>query len=195
MPEESKSRDRSGYARVGRIVAPHGIRGEVRVLPSTDFPAERFRPGRTLYLAGPQASNPDASDLRPLEVVRARTSGAVYLLAFRGIGDRNAAEALRGRDLYVRRAERSALPEGTYYVDEVVGLRVLDEAGREIGVVSEVLPYAANDVWVVSRPGRPDLLLPFIAEVVREVSPAEGVVRVRLLPGLPGLDDEEARES
>jgi len=195
VPEKSKSRGQSGYARVGRIVAPHGIRGEVRVLPSTDFPAERFRPGRTLYLAGRQVSNPENSDLRPLEVVRARANGTVYLLAFRGIEDRNTAEALRGRDLYVRRDERPALPEGTYYVDEVVGLRVLDEAGREVGVVSEVLSYTANDVWVVRRPGRPDILLPFVSEVVREVSPAEGYVRVRLLPGLPGLEDEEVRGS
>jgi len=220
VPERFESHERRDYVRVGRIVAPHGIRGEVRVFPVTDFPEARFRPGQILYLATPQdfaERTPIQERVRmrdeencfcveedietegfvfcPLEVVRARASGSVCLLAFRGVGDRNAAEALRGLDLYVLRVERPPLPEGTYYVDEVVGLRVIDEAGREIGRVSDVLLYAANDVWVVRRPGKRDLLLPFVSEFVREVSLPEGVVRVRLLPGLPGLEDEEEQGS
>ncbi|QZA33475.1 ribosome maturation factor RimM [Hydrogenibacillus sp. N12] len=209
------------YFNVGRIVAPHGLKGEVRVLAVTDFPEVRFRPGSTLYVfreegdvrqaeASPKgaagapsepvrrtasATDPalprEAALPEPLQVEGARRHKNVYLVKFRGVDTVEAAEALRGAVLKVAEADREPLPEGTYYFDQIIGLSVVDEAGAVLGAVKEILKPGANDVWVVARPGRRDLLLPYIPDVVRAVDLEGGRIVVRLLPG---LDDEAEAE-
>lgn len=101
-----------------------------------------------------------------------------------GVDDRDAAEALRGAELQVRREEAMPLPEGRYYVFELIGCRVEEVDGTEIGRLVDVITTAANDVYVVQSSERGEILIPAVRQVVRSVLPDEGRIVVDLPPGL-----------
>lgn len=162
--------DRRLAVRVGIIIAPHGVRGEVRVQPLTDFP-ERFRRGSVLWLEG-----------APRRVEAGRWRGQDVYLKLEGVNSRTEAEALRGKELWAA-APKPIQEAGRYYCHDIIGLRAEDEAGAPLGRVAEVLETGANDVYVV-RGELGELLLPAVEDVVREVDIAGGRLVVRLLPGL-----------
>jgi len=164
---------------VGRVVNTHGIRGEVKVLPSTDFPGERFAPGSRLTLHAP-----DASAAVEVEVASAREHKGAYLVKFKGYDNINQVLPYKGWTVKVPASRRVPLGEGEYYFHEIIGCAVVTEEGEELGRISEILRPGANDVWVVERPqGRP-ALIPYIADVVLDVDVAAKRVTIRLMEGL-----------
>lgn len=157
---------------IGKIVAPHGVRGEVRAVQLSDLP-DRFvglEQVRVRDRAGRERCYPVAS-VRPHQ--------HYWLLKLIGCDTREAAEALRGADLVVRPEEQPPLPPDEYYVHEILGLRILTTTGEEIGVVEEVLATGSNDVYVTVRG-----LIPATAEVVQKIDVAEGVIIIEPLPGM-----------
>lgn len=176
-----------GRVSLGRIVAPHGLRGEVRVALESDFPARL--PGRAVIVA-------DVSDDKapgwPTQVEAARPGrGGLWLLRLRGVESREAAEAIRGKALWVEAESLLPLPEGRWYVHEIVGLRAFDEDGRELGRVAEVIQTPANDVYVVRGP-QGEVLVPAVRSVVLRVEPAAGRMWLRIPPGLVPGEEEDA---
>ncbi len=166
-------------ARVGRA---HGIRGEVTVELRTDAPGERFVPGARLHLTG-------AHSLRGVEelvLAGVRDHNGTLLLAFEQVGDRTAAEALRGALLEADVPDESDEPDA-WYDHQLVGLRVLDPAGAELGEVVAVEHPPAQDLLVVRRPDGARRLVPFVAALVPSVDVPGGTVVVDAPPGL--LDD------
>ncbi|MBE3590265.1 MAG: 16S rRNA processing protein RimM [Firmicutes bacterium] len=168
------------YVSVGEVVAPHGIRGDVRLRPETDFP-ERF-PGRRVRLGmeGPWRRILDARPHR----------GGLWILRLEGVSSREAAEALRGARLWVATAELPTLPAGRYYHHELIGLAVRTVDGRDLGRLAEILRTGANDVFVVRGP-LGEVLLPALRSVVASVDLAAGAMTVAPPPGsLPGEDEK-----
>jgi 16S rRNA processing protein RimM len=167
-----------GYIAVGRVTAPHSLRGEVRVEPHTDFP-ERFTPGTTVFVG---------ADLQKVTVESARAHKNQILLQLAGVQDRNGAESLRGAWLFVEEADAAALEDDTYWVHDIIGLMVQTETGEPLGKITDVLFTGANDVYVITGTddtgNAREVLLPAIADVVQEVDLAEQRMVVRLLPGL-----------
>jgi 16S rRNA processing protein RimM len=172
------------YLVIGRVLRPHGVRGELRVEVLTGFPEQAGR-HKQLFLARSDA--PDDPVRHPVEYVRMH--GRVLLLKLAGCNDRDAADELRGLLVEIPREEAVPLAAGELYQYQVVGLRVETEDGAWLGQVIEVLETGANDVYVVIGPFG-EVLLPATAEVVRSVDLKEGLMRVHLLPGL--LDDQHA---
>ena len=160
---------------VGRINAPWGLRGHVKVTPLTSNP-ERLQPEATLLVGG--------EPRRILEIV---SPSGYPCIRFDGCSDRDAAERLRGALIEIEEGELPDLGEGAYYVHDLVGLEVVTTSGERLGELVEVLRTGANDVYIVRRPGLRDVLLPAIADVVVEVDLL--VRRMRIDP-LPGLIDE-----
>lgn len=160
---------------MGRIVRPHGLRGEVRVQPETDFP-ERLAGRRRVYLRR-------AGALTPVEIAAVRPHGAALLVALRGVDSVEAAERLRGAELVVARRALPRLGPDQFYLFEIVGLRARAEDGRLLGVVAEVVRGPAHDVYVVRGEGR-EVLVPAVREVVRRVDRTAGELVVRLPAGL-----------
>ena len=158
---------------VGLVVVPHGVRGEVKVQATTDSP-DRFARLKSVHV-GP--------DRRPMEVAGARTQGDRVILRLAAVADRDAAEALRGQGLYVRRSEVPPLPEGRYYHDQIIGLRVLTTGGEPLGTVREILETGNNDVYVTSDGSR-EVLIPAIREVVRRIDLEAGELVVDPIEGL-----------
>jgi 16S rRNA processing protein RimM len=140
---------------VARITAAHGIRGEVKAEPLTDFP-ERFERGSKLWLAGIERT-----------VEQGRWQGRGVILKLRGIDTRNDAEALRGEVLTV--PELAELDEeGAFYIHDLIGLRVEDTTGAELGKLHDVITTGATDVYVIRGLGG-ELLLPALDDVVTSV--------------------------
>lgn len=159
---------------VGRIVAAHGIRGEVRVQPWTDVP-ERFRPGMRVYVQpGPGWSVIEAA--RPFR-------GGLWLLRLEGVGDRNAAEALRGARLLIRREDRAPLPPGAYYTLDLLGWPVATPDGTVVGRLRDVHRNPAHDLFEVELSAGGRALVPAVRALVTIDAEARRIV-VQPLPGL-----------
>ncbi|GIQ68671.1 ribosome maturation factor RimM [Xylanibacillus composti] len=166
---------------VGKIVNTHGIRGEIKVVPQTDFPDVRFASGSKLMLVPPEALGEGAF---PVTVKTARDHKTFLLVRLEEFDNINQVEKYKGGQLKVTEDQLLELEEGEYYYYEIVGCSVVTEDGEEIGVVKEVLTPGANDVWVVKRPKGPDLLLPVIDECVLAVDVEAKRVTVHLMEGL-----------
>lgn len=121
-------------------------------------------------------------------VQRARSYRDRLILKLRDIENANEASALRGKWIVALRGEVPVLPEGTYYVARLMGLRVVDEQSGEIGTVAEVLATGGVDILVVQGGPGGEVLIPLAREVVVEVQEAQGIVRVQLPEGLAGLN-------
>jgi 16S rRNA processing protein RimM len=167
-------------ARVGRA---HGLRGEVTVEVRTDAPAERFVPGVRLHLTGRHG----LAGVDAVTLASVRDHNGTLLLAFEEVGDRTAAEALRGATLEADVPAETGDPEA-WYDHQLVGLRVVDPSGGVLGEVVAVEHPPAQDLLVVRRPTGSDRLVPFVGAIVPTVDVAGGVVIVDAPPGL--LDDE-----
>jgi len=154
---------------VGRIIAPHSLRGEVKVQPLTDFP-DRFKPGSKLWL-----------DSEQLEVRTSRPFREFILVQFLGVDDRTQAEKLRGKEL--KAPAHTALAEGSFYRHDIIGLEVRDENDRPLGLLVDIFPTGSNDVYVV-RGEQGELLLPATDEVVRSIDLKARVVQVEVIDGL-----------
>ena len=171
---------REGFRAVGYVERPWGLHGTLKVLPLTDFP-ERFDAGAQVYLCG-----------APRTIGASRwQKGRVYL-TFDGINSPEAADAYRSELLEIPDSDRPDFGPDEYYLDEIVGCTVVNEAGDLLGVIRDVLQPGANDVYVIARPGRKDLLIPAVAHVVREVDIAARRLVVELLPG---LDPDDAGDT
>jgi 16S rRNA processing protein RimM len=163
------------YLAVGKLRRPHGLRGEIIMEIMTDFP-ERVQEGVLLY-AGESRLN--------LQIRSSRPHNKVMLLSFEGYDTPEAVGELRNQVVYVRAADRPPLPEGEYYHHELLGLRVIDEDGQQLGEIKGILETGgANDVYQVRTHDGRELLIPDIEDVVLEIDLEAGEMRVHLLPGL-----------
>lgn len=158
---------------IGKIVAPFGLKGEVKVVPFTDFP-ERFKELGEVYVGSEAAGLTRA-------IESARLHKGSVLVKFEGIDDVTAAENLRGAEVRIRESDRAPLPEGSYYIHDLIGLDVLTTEGENLGKVKEVLTGPAQDVYVTER-----AMIPAVKEFVVSVdlqkkqiivSPIEGLVQ------------------
>lgn len=165
---------------VGRVLRPHGVRGELRVAIVSSFP-DLLERHRSFFLSSPRS--PERGVEFPVEKVRLHTG--IMLLKLRGCEDRNAAEELRGMLVQIPIEDAAPLEGGEYYEFQIIGIDVETDDGEPLGKVVQVLETGANDVYVVRGPCG-EVLLPAVDNVVREVDTAAGRMIVHMLPGLLG---------
>ena len=161
---------------VGIITSTHGVRGEVKVYPTTDDP-RRFRRLKEVVLdTGREKLN--------LEIEGVKFFKQFVILKFKGLDNINDIEKYRQKSLYVTRKNAVRLQRDEYFIADLIGLKVQDEDGTELGTVKDVIETGANDVYVVSKDGAKDLLIPAIHACIQNVDVAAGQMEVHLLPGL-----------
>ena len=163
------------WVTLGKITAAHGIQGEVKVtlfIDDADFLRER----KALWMGG--------RPRREVALTRVRLSANQAILGLDGVTDRTAAEALRGRELFVPLEWLPPLEEDEYYVAQIVGLEVVTEGGESLGRVAEVVFTGANEVYVVREGPKGEILLPAIASVIQRVDLDAGRIEVTLPEGL-----------
>ena len=166
------------YYQIGKIVNTHGIKGEVRVQATTDFPEKRFAIGEKVYVFKNQKL------VKELTIKSHRKHKQFDLLSFEGLEDINLVEDLKQADLKISADQQDELTEDQYYYHEIIGLDVFDLEGNELGQISEIMQSGANDVWIIKRKQKADLLIPAIKDVVKEIQIENHKVIIDLLDGL-----------
>ena len=161
--------------RIGAITKTHGLKGGLKVFPTTDDPAK--------FSAGQECLIDAKSGRIPVTIRSASMFKKLFIVTFEEYSDINEVEIFKGCDLLVERDGDEALGEDEYYVDDLIGMTVTDEDGQELGTLTEVMVTGANDVYVVQG-GSGEILIPAIHDCIRSVSVEEKVMKVHLLPGL-----------
>jgi 16S rRNA processing protein RimM len=159
---------------VGKIARPHGVRGEIGMKLLTDHP-ERLLSVEMLYVGG---------DYQPHRVRRMRRHLDGMIIHFADVGDRNAAEMMRDRAVYIHVSDAVPLEDGEVYLYQIEGIRVVTDVGEELGKLTDLIETGANDVYVITGEDGGELLLPAIPEVILKIDVPSGVMIVRLLEGL-----------
>ncbi|UFJ43234.1 ribosome maturation factor RimM [Brevibacillus humidisoli] len=166
------------YFGVGKLVNTQGLRGEVRVISTTDFPQERFKTGSQLYLFHPTLREPLL-----LTVASWRQHKGFELLKFAGYDSINDVEKFKGGELKISEDDLMELEEDEYYIHQLVGCEVVTDEGEVLGKIVDVLQPGANDVWVV-RGERGEIYLPYIDECIKQVDVENKRVVCHLMEGL-----------
>lgn len=161
---------------VGVITSTHGIRGEVKVFPTTDDP-NRFRKLKQVILD-------TGKEQIDMEIASVKFFKNQVIVKFKGIDDINDVEKYRKAGLYVTREHAVPLGENEYFIADLIGLRVISDEEEELGVIDDVLQTGANDVYIVKNEHAPELLIPAIKDCIKNVNIEEGRMIVHLLPGL-----------
>lgn len=166
------------WLNVGKIVNTHGIRGEVRVMSSTDFPEERFKKGNELALFDGETF------VSTVKVASHRTHKNFDLLTFEGMSNINDVEKFRNYLLKINKEHLTELDENEFYYHEIIGCTVVSSEGQEIGEVTEILATGANDVWEVTPPKGKKHYIPYIAHVVKEIDIENKKIVIDVMEGL-----------
>lgn len=161
---------------IGKITKVFGIKGEVVVRPMSASP-ERFKNLKHVYLG----NGPD--DVMAVGVEYARVEDRGVRIKFRDLPDRTHVERFVGALLFVDEQHLVRPKKGTHFIHDIVGLRVVDEHNREIGVVKDVLRYPAQDVYVINQDGR-EWMIPAVKEFVRSIDVSSKTMKVHLIEGM-----------
>ena len=170
----SSMEESTAYLVVGKFRRTHGIHGDLLFTVITDFP-DRIKPG-TVILIGDNKTE--------YKISRRKPHNDGILLGFKEITNPEEATKLVGQNVFVHANDRPALPEGEYYHHQIIGLKVFDVSGKELGTIEEILVTGANDVYVVKTAESKEILVPAIKQVLKQVNLSEGKMVVELPDGL-----------
>lgn len=165
---------------VGVITTPHGVRGEVKVFPTTDD-AARFKQLKNVILD-------TGKEKIDLEISNVKFFKNLVILKFKDIDDINDVEKYRKKGLFVTRENAVKLEKDEYFIADLIGLSVITEENENLGEIKDVIQTGANDVYVIAKAGCSDILLPAIHDCVKHVDLGAGRMVVHLLPGLRELN-------
>lgn len=161
---------------IGKVLKPFGVKGEMKIESLTDFP-ERFKElGRVVLVSS-------RGEELPCQVTSVRYANKVPYLTFSGYDSPEKAKALNGWFVKVPREEAVALPEGSYYWFDLIGMEVFSEAGEKLGTITDIFETGSNDVYVLKR-GRKEVYLPATREVIKQVDTTAKKMVIHLLDGL-----------
>lgn len=161
---------------VGVITTTHGVRGEVKVFPTTDDPA-RFKKLKKVILD-------TGKEQLDLDVQSVKFFKNLVILKFKQFDNINDVEKYKNADLLVTRENAVKLQPGEYFIVDLIGLQGVSDEGENLGELTDVIQTGANDVYVFTKKGEADLLVPKIPDCVKEINLEKGTVLVHLLPGL-----------
>ena len=160
---------------IGRVIRPHGLRGEVRISPETAFP-ERFEQNDRLMLRLGETVN-------WFRVKSLRWQKKTLLICFSGIDTREAAEQIRNAEVEIPRSWCHHLPEGEYYIADLIGLEVRTETGKFIGRIVDVIQQTAQDIYVIRREAE-EILVPAVPQFIKTISLEKGEIIIDTIEGL-----------
>ena len=164
--------------KVGKIVNTHSLKGEVKVISSTDFEEERFKKGSKLLITrGNQL-------IREVVVQSYRNHKNFLLVKFEGIDSVEEAEKFKNLQIKIDSDEVGELEENEFYFHEIIGCQVFDENDRNLGEIIGILTPGANDVWVIKGEEGKEILIPYIEDVVKQIDITNKKVNIEVMEGL-----------
>ena len=165
---------------VGIITTTHGVRGEVKVFPTTDDPA-RFKKLKNVLLD-------TGKEKLSLEIASVKFFKNMVILKFKGIDNINDVEKYRKCALYVTRENAVALEENEYFIADLIDMEVVTDEEERLGTLVDVMQTGANDVYVVKTESGEEILIPAIRDCIRSVDVEKGQMCIHLLPGLRDMN-------
>lgn len=164
------------YLKIGVITTTHGVRGEVKVYPTTDDPA-RFKRLKEVILD-------TGREKLTLEIESVKFFKQLVILKFKGLDDIDKVQKFRQGSLYVTRANAVRLSKDEYFIADLIGLKVIDEEEQPVGILKDVMETGANDVYVIEMYDGRELLLPAIKQCILRVDIEGGLLQAHILEGL-----------
>lgn len=164
------------FLQVGVISSTHGVRGEVKVFPTTDD-AKRFKKLKKVILD-------TGREHMPLEVEGVKFFKQFAILKFKGIDNINDIEKYKGRSLLVDRDNAVKLKKDEYFIADMIGISVFTDDGEEFGVMKDVLETGANDVYIIESPKHGEVLVPAIKQCILDVDIENSKMVIHLMEGL-----------
>lgn len=161
--------------KIGKIVNAVGLKGEVKVYNYSDS-IEIYETAEYVYVGDDKA-----------EIESVRPYRNTVILKLSGISDRNGAEAVKGKELFIDESELPELPEGQYYVRDMIGIEVKDESGSVLGEITDVIQNTAQDIFEIKRTDGRNLLIPNVDEFIVRIDINERYMTVRLIEGMLDL--------
>lgn len=169
--------DHSNEVLIGKVVGVHGIKGELKVKSESDVFERQME-------VTPEVSLYRGTKHERLEIEEIKPYKDIYLIKFKGIEDRSSAEERIGGELFIKKEEQVPLEEGEFYYHQLMGLKVVDESGREIGVVDSIFEQPASHILEVKTLSGKTVLIPFIDQFVKEIDLNSGKIVVSLIEGM-----------
>jgi 16S rRNA processing protein RimM len=164
------------YIRVGVITTTHGLKGEVKVYPTTDN-NNRFEDLKQIYLD-------TGKEYMPLEIEHVKYFKKLVILKFKGINDINDIEKYKSKDLLIKREDAIKLEEDENFIFDLIDSEVYTEDGTKLGILTEILTSSANDVYVVKTKDNKEILIPSIKKCILDVDIVNKKIIVHLMDGL-----------
>ncbi len=164
------------FVAIGKVSGPVGVKGEVKIIRWTDSP-ERFRLLRNVWLGY------DSGHVREYAVEGVRNAGTTVALKLSGITSRSDAEQLTRQLVLILASDRVPPPAGSFFIDEMLGMEVVTEEGRRVGVVGDVLRLPSNDLWQVDT-GTRVVFIPAVKEFIRAVDVQKRKIVIHEVEGL-----------
>ena len=164
------------FLKVGVITTTHGVRGEVKVYPTTDEPERFLELDHVLLDTG--------KEFRDLEIKNVRFFKNLVILKFKGIDNINDIEKYKGHDLWIPREEGQELDEDEYYIADLLGLHVILDDGTEFGTLKNVMETGANDVYIIDTNAHGEVLIPAIRECIQDIDLEKNTMTIHLMKGL-----------
>lgn len=166
------------YLIIGKLGGAHGVRGEVKVIPLTDD-VRRFSSLKECMIFDEKENLK-----KTLSVEKSRVDDSRTLIKFEGIDDRDEVGKLTGFYIGVKREDAVKLPEGRYFIADLIGLDVVDQSRGELGKIKDIINSGASDIIIVKRKGKNELLIPYLNAIVKNVDLSSGKMDVVLPEGL-----------
>lgn len=160
---------------IGKIVNAAGLKGEVKVYNYSDS-KERFAELDNIYV-----------EEKNFSINKVRYMKEMVILKLEGIDDRNAAESLKNKNLYINEEMLRVLPEDTYYVKDLVGLRAVTPEGELLGTVTDVIQNSSQDLYEIELESKKRILVPAVEEFILDINTKDGTMMVKLIEGLLDL--------
>ena len=159
--------------KIGKIVNAVALRGEVKVYNYSGY-KERYEELDRIIV-----------DNKNYKIEKVRYQQQMVILKLAGVNDRNAAEAMKNKDVFITEDDLQELPEDTFYIRDLLGLPVFNaDTDEKIGTLKDVLQPSSQDIYVVKRPEGSDVLIPAVSEFLKEVNVEEGFIKVHLIEGM-----------
>ena len=168
------------FMTIGRILAPWGTRGKLKVKVITDFP-QRFALSSTVYI-----------NRQPMTIDSTEWHKGEVIIKLNAVDSIEAARQLRGQPVEIHHSQLYSLPEGQYYHSQLIGLEVWTTQGELLGNITEVLTAKSNDNYVV-KGNEEEILIPAIEDVVKSIDLNKGLIVIEAIPGLLSLNQKTAR--
>jgi 16S rRNA processing protein RimM len=166
------------YIRIGRVINTHGIKGELKIRSESDFDAERYEKGNTVYILYEGKYIPFVCDTY-------RVHKGFPLVSFQDHKDINLVEKYKNCPVFINAEDREELEDGRHYIDDLIGMQVKDEAGNAIGEVIDVEEtLGANLNLRIQRKGAKDALVPYVPAFIKDVDDEKGIIVIHVIEGL-----------